>query len=69
MWKTIGLHHVKVVSWARAGSSGAEEDSRLVENSGRREADGNLEDLCRGISEQVHIFGDKRELRGKRDRS
>ncbi|CAM9153738.1 unnamed protein product [Ectocarpus sp. 4 AP-2014] len=52
MWKTFGLHHVKAVSWSRAGSSKGGRD-------GEREADGNLGDLCRGISEQVEIFGDK----------
>lgn len=63
MWKTIGLHHVKVISWSSAGSDGAEEDASLVRSSGRRETDGHLGDLCRGISEQVEIFGDKRRLR------
>ena len=66
MWKTIGLHHVKVVSWSRSGSSGAEEDGRLVDSRGRRETDDNLGDLCRGISEQVEIFGDKKGIRQTR---
>lgn len=66
MWKTIGLHHMKIVSWSKAGSSGAEEDGSLVDSSGRRETDGNLGDLCRGITEQVEIFGDSRGLRQTR---
>lgn len=64
MWKTIGLHHVKVTSWSSSGgSNGAEEDASTVRDSGRRETDGHLGDLCKGISEQVEIFGDKRRLR------
>lgn len=63
MWNTIGLHHVKVISWSSTGSNGTEEDGSLVRSSGRRETDGHLGDLCRGISEQVEIFGDKRRLR------
>lgn len=58
MWKTLGLHHVKMVSWSGTGSRSAEEDGSSI-HSGRRETDGNLGDLCRGISEQVQIFGDK----------
>lgn len=64
MWETIGLHHVKVVNWSsRASSNGTGEDASIVRSSGRKETDGHLGDLCRGISEQVEIFGDKRRLR------
>lgn len=63
MWKAIELHHVKVISWSSAGSNGAKEDDNSLRSSGQRETDGHLEDLCRGISEQVEIFGDKRRLR------
>ncbi len=66
MWKNTGLQHVKAISWSRAGSSGAEQDGSLVDNSGQRMAEGNLGDLCRGITEQVEIFGDKRGLRQTR---
>lgn len=55
MWKTLGLHHVKMLSWSRAGAG---EDGSLAHSS-PRETDGSLGDLCRGISEQVQIFGDK----------
>lgn len=58
MWKTLGLHHVKMVSWSTSGSRSAEKDSSSAQ-SGRREMDGNLGELCRGISEQVQVFGDK----------
>ncbi|CAM9108588.1 unnamed protein product [Hapterophycus canaliculatus] len=53
MWRKIGLHHVKVISWPRADSKSVERDSI------RRQRDDDLGHLCRGIREQVEIFGDK----------
>ncbi|CAM9707690.1 unnamed protein product [Scytosiphon promiscuus] len=53
MWKKIGLHHVKVITWSRADSNAVEEDSS------HGPKDGTLGNLCRSITEQVEIFSDK----------
>lgn len=78
MWKVIALQHVKCVSWPGGVVSGVEgggvAHGGRDEDSGRGRAGGggggflhsmgDLGDLCRGISDQVQIFGDKQ--RGKR---
>ncbi|CAN0069546.1 unnamed protein product [Ascophyllum nodosum] len=59
MWKTFALQHVKCIRWSRLDSRAPEEELRSpVGREIAPEAD--LADLCRGISEQVQIFGGTR---------
>lgn len=74
MWKVIALQHVKCVSWPGGAVSGVgrggfahggtEDSGRLGNRDGGApflHSPGELGELCRGISEQVQIFGDKQQ--------
>lgn len=73
LWKTFGLQHVKCVGWSApvVASNGEEHDddsssssmNRCARDGGGGETAANLGELCRGISEQVQIFGDGRRVR------
>eukprot|EP00904_Undaria_pinnatifida_P010842 jgi/Undpi1/6889/HiC_scaffold_21.g09365.m1 len=77
LWKTFGLQHVKCVGWSASsvaapiGEEQHNESTNSIDISrpGARDDGGgstggaNLGGLCRGISEQVQIFGDRRRDR------